>query len=154
MICLHRAWNGKGGVMAYGQWPGQDGQQEWPDDDGRSLPPGRSARQGDTQRFAPYGQPGYDEQPGNYQQPGYYQQPRYDERGQQAGGDGRWQPPEWRYGQQQNAQGNGQRGYAPGQYQPQFQPAPPAQPGQRGFGPPVPQPPYGPPQPSYGPPQP
>jgi hypothetical protein len=100
--------------VAYGQWPGQDGQQEWPDDDGRPLPSWRSAQQGDTQRFGPYGQPGYDE------------------RGQQAGGDGRWQPPEWRYGQ----------------------PAPPSQPGQRGFGPPTPPPPYRPPQPAYGPPQP
>ena len=130
--------------MAYGQCPGQDGHQEWPDDDGRSLPPWRSAQQGDTQRLGPYGQPGYDERG----------RQGYDERGQQAGGDGRWQPPEWRYGQQRHEQGNGQRGYAPGQYQPQFQPAPPSQPGQRGFGPPVPQPPYGPPQSPYGPPQP
>jgi hypothetical protein len=118
--------------MAYGQWPGQDGQQGWPDDDGRSVPPWRAAQQGDTQRFGPYGQPGYDE------------------RGQQAGGDGRWQPPEWRYGQQRHEQGNGQRGYAPGQYQPPFQPAPPPQPGQRGFGPSVPPPPYGPPKPPRG----
>jgi hypothetical protein len=122
--------------MAYGQWPGQDGQQEWPDDDGRPRPSWGSAQRGDTQRFGPYGQPGYDE------------------RGQQAGGDGRWQPPDWRYGQQRHEQGNGQRGFAPGQYQPHFQPAPPSPPGQRGFGPPSPPPPYRPPQPADGPPRP
>ena len=117
--------------MAYGQWPGRGGQQEWPEDDGRSLPPWGSAQQGDTQRFGPYGQP------------------EYDERGQQAGGDGRWQPPEWRYGQQRHEQENGQRGYAPGQYQPQpgFQPGPPPQQGQWNYGPPSPQQPYRAPQP-------
>jgi hypothetical protein len=117
--------------MADGQWPRQNGQQEWPDDggwpdDGRSLPPWRSAQQGDARRLGPYGQP------------------RHDERGPQGGGDGRWQPPEWRYGQQRHPQENGQRGYASGQYQPQpgFQPAPPPQQGQWGYVPPSPQPPY------------
>ena len=104
--------------MADGQWPGRNGQQEWPDDgqgpDGGSLPPWRSAQQGDTRRLGPYGQPSYDA------------------RGPQGGGDGRWQPPEWRYGQQRHGQQNEQRGYAPGQYQPQpgFQPAAPPQPPQ------------------------
>jgi len=74
----------------------------------------------------------------------YGQRPGQD--GEQAGGDGRWQPPEWRYGQQPHEQGNGQRGYAPGQPTARFQPVPPSQPGQRGFGPPGPQPPYQPPQ--------
>jgi hypothetical protein len=45
--------------MAYGQRPGQYGQQE------------------DTQRLGPYAQRGYDQG------------------GQQAGGDGRWQSPDW-----------------------------------------------------------
>jgi hypothetical protein len=90
------------------------------------MPPQRQyGQQEDTQRLGPYAQRGYDQG------------------GQQAGGDGRWQSPDWRYGQQPYGQGNGQPGYAPGQ--PHFQPAPP--PGQRGFGPPPPQPPYGPPQP-------
>ena len=116
--------------MAYGQRPGQDGEQgQWPGNDGRSLPP----------------QSGYGQQDG-VQGPGGYGQWGYDERGQQAGGDGRWQPPEWRYGQQPHEQGNGQRGYAPGQPTARFQPVPPSQPGQRGFGPPGPQPPYQPPQ--------
>jgi hypothetical protein len=44
--------------MADGQWPGQNGRQEWPDDegwpdDGRSLPPWRSAQQGDTRPHQP-----------------------------------------------------------------------------------------------------
>jgi hypothetical protein len=71
--------------------------------------------------------------------------------GQQGGGDGRWQPPEWRYGQQRHEQGNERRGYEPGQ--PQGRPLPTwsAQPGQQGFGPPSPRPPY---QPPYQPPQP
>ena len=76
----------------------------------------------------------------------YGQRPGQD--GEQAGGDGRWQPPEWRYGQQPHEQGNGQRGYAPGQPTARFQPVPPSQPGQPGqpgFGPPPPQPPYQPP---------
>ena len=62
--------------------------------------------------------------------------------GQQADGDGRWQPPEWRYAQQRYDHGNGQRGYAGGQPQPHFQPTAPPQPGQPGLGPPSPQPPY------------
>jgi len=102
--------------MADGQWPGRNGQQEWPDDgqgpDGGSLPPWRSAQQGDTRRLGPYGQPSYDA------------------RGPQGGGDGRWQPPEWRYGQQRHGQQNEQRGYAPGQYQPR--PSQPPQPPRRG----------------------
>jgi hypothetical protein len=123
--------------MADGQWPGRNGQQEWPDD-GRSLPPWRSAQHGDTRRLGPYGQPSYDE------------------RGSQGGGDGRWQPPEWRYGQQRHGQENQQRRYAPGQYQPQpgFQTAPPPQHSQWGYGPPSPQPPYEPPYRAPQPPQP
>jgi hypothetical protein len=116
--------------MAYGQRPGQDGEQgQWRGNDGRSLPP----------------QWGYGQQD-DAQGPGGHGQRGYDRGEQQAGGDGRWQPPEWRYGQQRYEQGNGQRGYAPGQPTAHFQPMPPSQPGQRGFGPPGPQPPYQPPQ--------
>jgi hypothetical protein len=74
--------------------------------------------------------------------------------GQQGGGDGRWQPPEWRYGQQRHEQGNERQGYEPGQ--PQGRPLPTwsAQPGQQGFGPPSPRPPYQPPnRPPSGPPR-
>jgi hypothetical protein len=125
--------------MAYGQWPGQNGQQGYgrrgqePGDDGRRQPPERRyGRQDDTQGLAQRGQR------------------RYDQRGQQAGddGDGRWQPPEWRYGPQGQDAGNGQQGYAPGQYQPQPGRQPPHT-GQRGYGQPFP-----PPQPPAGPPQP
>jgi hypothetical protein len=76
----------------------------------------------------------------------YGQRPGQDgEQGQGRGNDGRSLPPQWGYGQQPYEQGNGQRGYAPGQPTAHFQPVPPSQPGERGFGPP-PQPPYQPPR--------
>lgn len=61
----------------------------------------------------------------------YGQRPGQDgEQGQGRGNDGRSLPPQWGYGQPTA----------------HFQPVPPPQPGQRGFGPPGPQPPYQPPR--------
>jgi hypothetical protein len=65
----------------------------------------------------------------------------------QAGGDGRWQPPEWRDAYDRNLPGNWQWGYAASQSQPQsyFNPDQPSQPGQRGLSSPPAQPPHPPP---------
>jgi hypothetical protein len=69
-------------------------------------------------------------------------------RQEQAGGDGRWQPPEWRDPRDRNLPGNWQWGYAASQSRPQSYAysAQPSQPGQRGSGSPPAQPPYRPPQ--------
>ena len=108
--------------MAYGAWPGQNGPWRQPGDDGRSLPSQRGyGQRDDTQVPGPSGQ-----------------------RGQRPGGDGLWQPPEWRHGQQQRYEQRPQD---------RFLATWPAQPGQQGFGPPPQQPPYRPPQPPYQPPQ-
>jgi hypothetical protein len=116
--------------MARGEWPGQDGQQgRWPGDDAGSPPPPWG-----------YGQQGDRQRPGQ----GQYGQRGFEQHGQQSRGDGRWQPPEWRYAQDRNLPGNRQRPYAPGQPLSYFEPP---QPGQRGLGPPTAQSPYRPPMP-------
>lgn len=117
--------------MTYGQ-SGQRGQEP-----GNSPPQPRYTQQDDTQGLERFSQ----------RRDGQRRQ-------QQGGGDGRWQPPEWHYGQQWNEQqqrydqGTGRQGYAPTQYQ--------SQQGQPGYGQPFPppQPPYGPPQQPYRSPQP
>jgi hypothetical protein len=57
----------------------------------------------------------YDDRPGRQSWPSGQQHGRNGQREQQTGG-GRWQPPEWRHGQQTR---DDQRRDAPGQYQPQ-----------------------------------
>ncbi len=117
--------------MTYGGRPGKNGPWGRPGDNGGAVPPQWGyGKQDDTPVLGQSGQRARDE------------------REQRAGGGGLWQPPEWRYRQQQ---GQGQRGYAPGQPQTRSQPTWPAQPGQQGFGPPSQQPPYRPPQPPYQP---
>ena len=87
--------------MTDDRWPGRNEQQGRPGDDGGSLPPQWQYRPHDeTQRLDQYGgQQGYGQGTRPYPPPG---------------GDGRWQPSEWRH----------------------------AQPGRQGLGPPPPQPPY------------
>jgi hypothetical protein len=120
--------------MTYGGRPGKNGPWRRPGDKAGSVPPQWGyGQQDDTPVLGPPGQrPGAEPE-------------------QRAGG-GLWQPPAWRYRQQPQEQGNGQREHGPGQPETRSLPTWPAPPGQPGFGPPSPPPPYRPPQPPFQPP--
>lgn len=117
--------------MAYGQWPERDGQWRQPGDDGEPQP----------------SQPSYAHTQ-DIQSLGEHPRLGDDRGGHRAGGDERWQPREWRFGQQRQRELDEHRRYLE-QFQanvtparPSFTPAPP---GQQGFTPTPP--PYYQPQP-------
>jgi hypothetical protein len=114
--------------MAYGQWPGEQSWRpgQYPGGNGQRGP---GADRPPDRRYA---------QPGDPQNLERFAGQRDD---QWQGGDGRWQPPEWRYGQRKDEtrqwydQGYGQQGAPPYRQQSPYQQqshAGPVRPSQRG----------------------